>query len=353
MRAVHGHPQGVSLPADDALPPLPPRLQIEVTNRCHLGCTSCARHHWDPVANPVGDIAPATLDALAPLLDAAREVTIGGYGDPTEAPDALVEAVRRAKHAGCSVRVITGGAKLNAPLLERLADAGLDRLVLSMDGATDATLRDLRGVSLRAYLGWIRKARHLAGDGVRPLVQLNVVVQWANVAELADLVRLGAEEGVAGIHAFHLKAYTAETFDRCLLTDPDAARPHFAAARRAAVRHGVFLALPTLDPAPQVCTQPYQHLFVRHDGSVRGCCSGLFEPADHGLVAGALPGTPAAGRLDVRDPTALWRSPALQQYRDATRGDGELPRPCRSCAFRLPTLAAHRRPLRVLAPEVA
>lgn len=352
---MHGHPQGVSLPDDAALPPLPSRLQVEVTNRCHLGCTSCARHHWDPVANPVGDIAPRTLDALAPLFDAAREVTIGGYGDPTEAPDALVDAVRRAKAAGCSVRVITGGAKLNGPLLDRLAAAGLDRLVLSMDGATDATLRDLRGVSLRAYLGWIRAARRLAGEGVRPLVQLNVVVQWANVAELPALVRLCADEGVAGIHAFHLKAYTPDTFDRCLLTDPDAARPHFAAARRAAARHGVFLALPTLDPAPQVCTQPFEHLFVRHDGSVRGCCSGLFEPADHGLVAGALPGTPAAERLDARPPEGLWRSPTLEAYRSATRQgvEADLPGPCRTCAFRLPSLAAHRRPLRVLAPEVA
>jgi MoaA/NifB/PqqE/SkfB family radical SAM enzyme len=348
---VLGRPHdAVSLPEEAAN--LPRRLQVEVTNRCHLGCPSCARHHWDPVANPVGDIEPATLDALQPLLDGAEELTIGGYGDPTEAPDLLLEAVRRGKAAGASVRVITGGAKLNAPLLERLAQAGLDRLVLSMDGATDATLRALRGVSLRAWLGWIRAARALAerGGGVRPLIQLNVVAQWANVAELPALVDLCAEEGVAGLHVFHLKAYTPDTYDRCLLSDPDAARPHFADARRRALRRGVFLALPTLDPSPQVCTQPFEHLFVRHDGSVRGCCSGLFEPADHGLVAGALPGTPAAARLPARSPSALWSAPELVRYRDAVRAgrDDDLPTPCQSCAFRLPTLAAHRRPLRVV-----
>ena len=66
------------------LPPLPPRLQIEVTNRCALGCTSCARHHWDTAANPIGDLSEDTLDRLAPLLDSAIEVTVGGYGDPTD-----------------------------------------------------------------------------------------------------------------------------------------------------------------------------------------------------------------------------------------------------------------------------
>lgn len=344
--------QQARLPDDTAMAPLPRRVQVEVTNRCHLGCTSCARHHWDPVANPVGDIDEVTLDALAPLLDAATEVTIGGYGDPTEAPGPLVETVRRAKAAGASVRVITGGAKLNGALLDDLAQAGLDRLVLSMDGASDATLRSLRGVSLRAYLAWIRAARALAeaSDGLRPLIQLNVVAQWGNVSELPDLVDLCADEGVAGMHCFHLKAYTPETFDRCLLNDPDRARPHFAEARRRAMRRGIFLALPTLDPSPQVCTQPFEHLFVRHDGSVRGCCSGLFEPADHGLLAGALPGTPAAQRLGASAPRALWRAPILTQYRDAARArdDAALPTPCQSCAFRLPTLAAHRRPLRVV-----
>ena len=154
------------------LPPLPPRLQIEVTNRCALGCTSCARHHWDTAANPIGDLSEDTLDRLAPLLDSAIEVTVGGYGDPTEGP-MLLPLVRRAKESGCSVRLITGGAKLTPRLIEELADAGLDRLVLSMDGATDATLRALRGVPLRAWLKWIRAARPL-----RPIVQLNFVAQW-------------------------------------------------------------------------------------------------------------------------------------------------------------------------------
>jgi len=342
----------VRLLDEAAMPLLPERVQIEVTNRCHLQCTSCARHHWDPQLNPVGEITEATLNALTPLLEAAREVTIGGYGDPTEAPEALVETVRRAKDSGASVRVITGGAKLNHGMLQRLAEAGLDRLVLSMDGATDHTLRSLRGVSLRAYLGWIRAARALAeaGDGLRPLVQLNVVAQWENINELPDLIDLCADEGVSGLHCFHLKAYTPETFDRCLLNDPERARPHFAEARRRAMRRGVFLALPTLDPTPQVCTQPFEHLFVRHDGSVRGCCSGLFEPAEHGLLAGALAETPAAKRLDSSAPADLWRAQVLTQYRDAvrTQDDSALPTPCQSCAFRLPTLAAHRRPLRVV-----
>lgn len=320
---------------------LPPRLQLEVTNRCALGCTSCARHHWDPASNPIGDITTEVLEASAPLLDAAREVTLGGYGDPTESP-MLLPALKAAKAAGCSVRLITGGAKLTPKLIDELAAAGLDRLVLSMDGARDGTLRALRGVPLKAWLKWIRAARAAAtehGQGFRPLIQLNVVAQWANVGELVELVELAHREGVAGIHAFHLKSYTAGTADRCLLNDPEQARPAFEAAAARAAELGVFLHLPGLDEASLVCRQPYEHLFVRHDGQVRGCCSGLFEPADFGLVAGRVEDGPAA----------LWAAPDLVQFRRAFEGEGEFPRPCRGCSFRTPTLDAHLRPLRVLA----
>ena len=326
------------------LPPLPPRLQVEVTNRCSLGCVSCARRRWDDAANAPGDMSEATLDRLQPLLDAAIELTIGGYGDPTEGP-LLVPLVQRATDAGCSVRLITGGSRLTTGLLEQLAEAGLDRLVLSMDGATDGTLRALRGVGLEAWLGWIRAARRLAdgGDGLHPLVQLNVVAQWPNVRELPALVDLCADEGVAGVHAFHLKAYAASLDERCLLTDAERARPWFEEARRRAERRGVFLTLPPLEPAAIACRQPFELLFVRHDGQVRGCCSGLFEPPLLGLLAGTID----------QPLEELWRAPSLERFRAAAATFEETgadpidawPEPCRACAFRLPVLATHRRPL--------
>jgi MoaA/NifB/PqqE/SkfB family radical SAM enzyme len=285
----------------------------------------------------------ATLDRITPLLDSATELTLGGYGDPSEG-DLLLPLLARAKQAGCSVRMITGGAKLSPRLLEDLVRAGLDRLVLSMDGARDATLRSLRGVPLKAWLKWIRQARALRDEqgSFRPMIQLNFVAQWPNVAELPELVDLCAEEGVAGIHAFHIKAYGAGSLERCLLSDPEAARPHFERAAILAAERGIFLHLPPLDPERVECRQPFEHLFIRHDGSVRGCCSGLFEPADFGLVA---------GRIEDGG-EALWSAPALEQFREAARSgdEGAYPLPCRSCAFRVPLLATHDRRLNVLNP---
>ncbi len=283
-------------------------------------------------------MAAETLALTRPLMEVATEVILGGYGDPTESP-LLLDALVQAKEAGCSVRVISGGAKLSPKTIVEMAEAGLDRLVLSMDGARDKTLRALRGVPRRAWLKWIRAARAQAEGlgGHRPLIQLNFVAQWANVHELPELVSLCAREGVAGIHAFHLKAYSFDLANRCLLSEPQRAVPFFDEAQRRAADLGVFLHLPPLSQEPSSCIQPFETLFVRHDGTVRGCCSGLFEPAVFGLEAGRL----------EEGVAQLWRAPALEQFRKATASGREsaFPTPCRSCAFRKPTLAAHLRPL--------
>ncbi len=282
-------------------------------------------------------MSEATLGTLEPLFRAATEVTYGGYGDPTTSP-LLNLAVHRARQAGCAVRVITGGAALNSARISELCELGLDRLVLSMDGARDETLRHLRGVPLSAYTGWLRATREARpAHTMRPLLQLNFVAQRSNVEELPELVELCNREGVAGIHVFHINVYDAELRDHSLLADPEQARPYFEQARERAAQLGVFLHLPPLHGQIRHCRQPFEHLFIRHDGRVRGCCSGAFEPGHYGLEVGDL----------EQSPEELWRAPILEQFRTASDNgrDEDLPAPCQNCSFRIPTLDAHMRPL--------
>ncbi|MBJ95584.1 MAG: hypothetical protein CMP23_14065 [Rickettsiales bacterium] len=320
---------------------LPQRLQVELTNACSLSCASCARNEWDPIKNADAFMAEDTLHRLQPFFDAALEVSFGGYGDPTLSP-LLAAAVSQASKAGAAVRVITGGAALSQALIKRLCEQGLDRLVLSMDGARDESLRRLRGLPLSAYLRWLRSFREHRSSSIRPLLQLNFVAQRSNIAELPELVELCAREDIAGLHVFHIQLYSNQGGKVSLLSCPELARPIFAQSAARAAELGIFLHLPRLDGEPRDCRQPFEQLFVRHDGRVRGCCSAVFDPGDYGLEVGDLSSAP-------RD---LWRAPILERYRRAAAaGRPEaLPKPCQSCSFRLPNLAAHQRPLTLL-PE--
>jgi len=82
------------------------------------------------------------------------------------------------------------------------------------------------------------------------------------------------------------------------------------------------------------CLQPFEMLAVRHDGTVQGCCSAMFNADVPHLVLGKLPGD---------DPDDLWNHELMRAARTAAYGDGEWPEPCVDCAFRTMTQAAHRR----------
>ena len=200
---------------------LPSRLQVELTNACPLSCESCARNYWDSAANTDAYMSQATLARLKPLFQAAQEVTFGGYGDPTTSP-LLGEAVKQARAEGASVRVITGGAALSNEQINELCALGLDRLVLSMDGARDETLKRLRGLPLRSYLRWLRRVSEARSPTtMRPLLQLNFVAQTHNVQELPELIELCDREGVAGVHVFHINVYGNKGQNPSLLGEPD------------------------------------------------------------------------------------------------------------------------------------
>ncbi len=316
---------------------LPPRLQVELTNACPLSCKSCARNYWDESANADAYMTAATLEKLKPLFESALEVTFGGYGDPTLSP-LLDTAVAKAREAGAAVRVITGGAALTSARIRQLCELGLDRLVLSMDGVRDETLKNLRGVPLSAFHGWVREVAKARPAGtMRPLLQLNFVAQTSNVMELPELIEWCDREGIAGVHVFHINLYGLNGTSSSLLSDPESARPWFEQASKRAAQLGVFLHLPPLDGQERACRQPFEHLFIRHDGRVRGCCSAAFEPGDYGLEVGDLSSAPEQ----------LWAAPILEQFRQATEAGHTkgLPAPCQTCSFRVPTLTAHQRPL--------
>lgn len=123
-----------------------PLLAIwEVTQACDLVCAHCRAS-----ATPHRDAAELDTDEGKRLLDRIAAmgtplVVLTG-GDPAKRPD-LVELVRHGARAGLSMAVTPSGTPTTTTaLIEALADAGLARLAVSVDGP-DAPVHDaFRGV---------------------------------------------------------------------------------------------------------------------------------------------------------------------------------------------------------------
>jgi MoaA/NifB/PqqE/SkfB family radical SAM enzyme len=307
----------------------PAEIQIEATNRCHRSCPTCARHYYDRAANPPGDFTAALLDRVAPLFAYAERVLVGGYGEPLLAP-ITPTIIARAHDAGCRTELVTSGADFDDDDAARLAQAGLDELILSVDGADDDSLRRWRGLTWREIEATIlAMRRHQPGV----VTAFNVTLHVNNLPELPDLVARAAALSVATIAVFHQKLYTRTQAANSVLRLPEFAQTVFARAEDIAARAGVTLDLPPLG-GERTCRQPYRLLAVRHDGLVQGCCSALFESSAPRVVLGRVP---------PDDWFELWNAPPMVAARAWSQGRGPDDFPCARCAFRVFTVAAHQR----------
>ena len=155
----------------------------ETTQACDLVCKHCRAD-----ARPARDPDELTFQEGVRLLDDVRAmgcplVVLTG-GDPAKRPD-LVPLVRHGTAIGLRVALTPSATPLVTPaLLRRLADAGLARLAVSLDGATAAAHDGFRGVP-----GSFARTFEILDDARAAglTTQVNTTVTDWNVGELEQI----------------------------------------------------------------------------------------------------------------------------------------------------------------------
>lgn len=223
------------------------KLYVEPTSLCNIACRTCIRNIWD---EPAGRMSAATFARVLEGLVAftpVPEVFFGGFGEPLFHPQ-IAQWVTRAKTLGATVELITNGTLLTASLARALIDAGLDRLWVSLDGATPASYADVRlGAALPRVLANLRRFRDLR-DGRGPEIGIVFVAMRRNLRDLPALLQLAQELDAARFMISNVLPYTAEMRDEVLYAHAlsNNAALHFADQSPAA-RAARQIALPTID----------------------------------------------------------------------------------------------------------
>lgn len=165
----------------------------ELTQACDLACKHCRA-----CAVPDRDPRELTFDEGKHLLDAIKAMgcplAVLTGGDPAKRPD-LVELVRYGASIGLRMALTPSATPLvTRTLLEKLRDAGLARLAVSLDGARSPSHDVFRGVdgSFDRTFEILRDARALGLT-----TQVNTSITQMNRHELdriaSELVALGIE----------------------------------------------------------------------------------------------------------------------------------------------------------------
>lgn len=225
------------------------KLYVEITTACNLDCIMCVRRAWNEQIGtmPLGVFADLMEQVAA--LPRPPVIHLSGYGEPM-AHRHFLELVRLAKATGAKVEATSNGTLLDERMAASLLDLDLDRLVVSLDGASAASFEGIRErASFQQVIDNLHTLKRLrmqrtgraGGRHANPQLALAFVAMRENVADLDKLPRLANQLGAWEILVSNLVPHSAELEGEILYS-----RALTACAYRAS-RWVPSLSLPKLD----------------------------------------------------------------------------------------------------------
>jgi len=316
----------------------PPPLRLlawEVTRRCNLACLHCrAAAGSGPYPGELTtDEGIALLNDLAPM---GQVVVILTGGEPLLRED-IYDLAAQGTRLGHRMVMAVNGTLLTPAIAARLKDQGIQRLSISLDGATAESHDRLRAVD-GAYEG-ARSGIAACREAGLPF-QVNTTITRDNLAELPAIYELAISLEAAAHHVFVLVPTGRGEQLRDQLVSPE---EYEETLRRllAWQREGRLFIKPT-------CAPQYYRLW-REDAGARG---EKITPATHGMEAmtkGCLGGQgfafvsyrgevqpcgylelPAGNIRETPFPEIWANSPLFQQLRRVDDYRGK----CHSCQYR-------------------
>jgi radical SAM protein with 4Fe4S-binding SPASM domain len=240
---------------------MPPIVMIEPTSACNLRCPLCPSGAQE-LTRPKGfinlDLYKKIIDQIAPTT---MDLILWNQGEPFLHPE-FYEMVEYATRKGLYTMTSTNA---NLPIdANRLIDSGLDRLIVSMDGATQETYSKYRvGGEIERILD---NLRHLQDARRRkrskiPFIRLQFLVMKHNEHELDAIRRIARETGCDMLEFKTVQIYREEDIEQYLPTNP-AYRRYTVGGGHFSLKHGV------KNRCRRIWTQPV----ANWNGDMAMCC---------------------------------------------------------------------------------
>jgi heme b synthase len=271
-----------------------PQLRLlawEVTRTCNLSCVHCRAAAID---KPYPDEFTTTecLELLDEVSAFASPIVILTGGEPLLRPD-IFDIAAYGTQKGLRMVLATNGTLLDAHAGRRFKESGIQRVSISIDGATALSHDSFRQVE-GAFEGALRGIEFLKIAGVD--FQINTTITRVNLRELAAIQSLAVRLGAVAHHIFLLvptgrgkdfkeQEIAAEEYEQTLnwfydqnkkvpLQLKATCAPHYhRIIRQRAMQEGQTVTVKThgMDAVSRGCLGGTGFLFVSHVGQVQPC----------------------------------------------------------------------------------
>ncbi len=263
----------------------------ELTRTCNLSCVHCRAASLDkPYPNEF--TTEECLQFLDEVADFASPIMILTGGEPLLRPD-IYEIAAYGGKKGLRMVLATNGLLVDAETGHRMKEASIQRVSISLDGATPQSHDQFRKVE-GAFAGALRGIDFLSKAGMD--FQINTTITRDNLHELPDIQKLAIDLGAVAHHIFLLvptgrgkdfkeQEIAAEDYEKTLhwfyeqhqqvpLQLKATCAPHYyRILRQRAKEDGLEVTVKThgMDAVTRGCLGGTAFLFISHVGQVQPC----------------------------------------------------------------------------------
>jgi short-subunit dehydrogenase/pyruvate-formate lyase-activating enzyme len=298
-------------------------LQVESSIACNLNCIMCP---WEQTRKKVGKkgiMAQDIWESIKPYLKNISSIDFTGGGEPLLQPK-LPEWIADAKGAGCETGILTNGVLLNKETSQKIIDAGIDWICVSMDGATSDMYNEIRKGSNFTKVCENLKSLGAVRKGKIPKLMINFVLMPINFHQIEDIIRLASDFGVdqvnfkqcdviRGEHGKGLGLFASEQTKEVRRLQKGLSK-----AQRLAKKLNMDTTAFSFTPEElPVCDQdPTNSMFVRFDGSVSPCINLAIGGPSTFLGNDVVMPSVHYGKLPESNLEDLWETDSCKFYRE-------------------------------------
>jgi heme b synthase len=171
----------------------------ETTKACNLSCRHCRAVPQRKLGRDELNTRRA-FDLIDGVAKIAKPVFVLSGGEPLYRPD-IFDIAAYGVESGFRMALATNGTLITSRIAAQIADVGISRVAISLDGADEETHDRFRGME-HSHASALRGIQLLRDEGVS--VQINSTIAKHNVSELPAMLDMALSLGADALHLFML-----------------------------------------------------------------------------------------------------------------------------------------------------
>lgn len=172
----------------------------ETTAGCNLECTHCRRLDVSKQLMKNDLTKEQSFQLIDSIIELGKPILVLSGGEPLFRPD-IFEIARYGTEKGLTMALATNGTLIDEAMAQKIVGSGVQRVSISLDGATSKTHDKFRKLPGSFDLA-IKGLKHLQKLGMS--IQINSTIAKHNVQEVKELYANAIELGVDALHIFML-----------------------------------------------------------------------------------------------------------------------------------------------------